>query len=387
MSVHAPGLRRARDAAWAAPFLAMLLAMLVAAGARAQPAGESPTAAPSAPTIELVVVGRPDAYERLRALLDRRLSALGTTAWSRAEQVDARDVLAVSPRHALRCWIDLGDRRRVRLTFAARSGERFLARDFELSGDLDEIDRAALAEVIELSIGALLEDERAGLSRGETQALLARRASGPATPPPGPVPPIAPGAPSPLADAPAPVWKGQRFELVGFYAARAMAAGLPIENGPGFSLGLSDEVTRRRYWRRLFNGGWISAQVLWPETVTDAAAGVRFQTIAARLGIELGLYRLRLRLGAGWDFVHLSPQMTGAPLAPGAARWITPFVYETSVRAAVLHVRSCHLWVNLFADIFPTAIDYGVVDAGGTFQPVFSPWRVRPGLALELVFP
>jgi hypothetical protein len=385
VSVHGLGRRRARKSAWAVPFLAML----VAAGARAQPATmPPPTPAPSSSqAIEIIVVGRPDAFERLRALLDRRLSALGTTAWSRAERVDAGEVLAVSPRHALRCWIDLGDRRRARLTFAARSGERFLVRAFELSGDLDEIDRAALAEVIELSIGALLEDERAGLSRGEAQALLARRAPGPAAPPSGPVPPIPPGAPSPLADAPALVWQGQRFELGVFYGARAMAAGLPIENGPGFSLGLSDEITRRRYWRRLFNGGWISAQFLWPETLTGAAAGVRLQTIAARLGIELGLYRLRLRLGAGYDFVHLSPQMTGAPLAPAAAHWSTQFVYETSVRAAVLHVRSCHVWLNLFADIFPTAIDYGVVDAGGTFQPVFSPWRVRPGLAVELLFP
>jgi hypothetical protein len=31
------------------------------------------------------------------------------------------------------------------------------------------------------------------------------------------------------------------------------------------------------------------------------------------------------------------------------------------------------LWVNQFADILPTAVDYGVADAVGKFQPVFSP--------------
>jgi hypothetical protein len=381
---------RQRDVARAraAAGLVCAVAALLAGSLRAQPAAEgAPAITPSARAIEIVVVGRPDAYERLHALLDRRLSALGTTAWSRAERVDAGEVLSVSPRHALRCWIDLGDRQRARLTFAARSGERFLVRDFELSGDLDEIDRAALAEVIELSIGALLENERAGLSRGETQALLARRAPEPAASPSVPTSPIPPGRPSPPAEAPPLVWHGQRFELGVFYAARAVAAGLPIDNGPGFSLGLSEEAPRRKYWRRLFNGGWISAQVLWPETVTGTTAGLRLQTITARLGIELGLYRLRLRLGAGWDFVHLSPEVAAAPLAPAAARWTAPFAYETSVRAAVLRVRSCHVWLNAFADIFPTAVAYGVTDGSGAFQAVFSPWRVRPGLALEVVFP
>ncbi|HEY4395448.1 MAG TPA: hypothetical protein VGP64_15360 [Polyangia bacterium] len=382
--------RRDGGRARAAGAVVCVVAATLARATTAEPieARPSPPAAP--PAIEIAVVGRADAYERLRALLDRRLSALGTTVWTRAERVDAGDVLTASPGHALRCWIDLGDRRRARLTFAAGSGERFLVRDFELSGDLDEIDRAALAEVIELSIGALLENDRAGLSRRETQALLARRGLGPA-PPPGPVAPgtpsLLPGTPSPLADAPALVWQGQRLELGVLYGARGVAAGLPIEHGLGFSLGLSDEIERRAHWPRLFDGGWASAQVFWPETVTSAAAGVRLETIAVRFGLELGFDRLRLRLGAGWDFVHLSPETTAAPLAPAGARWTAPFVYQAALRAAVVHIRSCHLWASLFADIFPTAVDYGVADAAGNFQPVFSPWRVRPGLALEALFP
>jgi hypothetical protein len=374
--------RRARGAHAAAGVVCVVAATLAAPAAAQPAAGGAPT-----PTIEIVVVGRTDAFERLRALLDRRLSALGSTAWSRADYVDAGEILSASPRHALRCWIDLGDRRRARLTFAAGSGERFLVRDFELSGDLDELDRAALAEVIELSVGALLENERAGLSRDETQALLARRAPRPGAAPPGPVPPIQPGGPSPLADAPALVWQGRRFELGVFYAGRAVADGLPIEHGPGVSAGLSQEIPRWSHGPRLFVGGWASGQVFWPETLSGSTANVRLQTLEARLGLELGLQRLRLRLGGGWDFVHLSPEAAGVPLAPAEAHWIAPFFFETSLRAAVLHIRSCHLWVSLHADIFPTAVDYGVEDTAGTFQPVFSPWRVRPGAAVEFLFP
>jgi hypothetical protein len=369
-----------RAAARAGP---LIVALTLSGAARAQ----SAPASPAPPSIEIVVVGRADAYERLHALLDRRLSAMGSTAWSRAERVDAGDVLALSPGHALRCWIDLGDPRRARLTFAARSGERFLARDFELSGDLDEIDQAALAEVIELSIRALIEDERAGLSRGETQLLLARRATGSPVPPrPSPAPPAPPGAPSSLADAPSRMPQGRRFDLGVFYAAEAVADGPPIDNGPGLSLALSHEIRRQVLGRPLFTAGWVSARVRLPETVTGTDAGVRLAGVAVRLGVELGLEHLRLRLGAGWDFVHVSPEAASAALAPAGARWTSALACEGAIRIALADIGSSRLWISLLGDVLPTGIDYGV-DAGGRFEVVFSPWRVRPGLALEIIFP
>jgi hypothetical protein len=370
----------------AARSLSFVVALMLSGAARPQPV---PAASPTAPmpSIEIVVVGRADAYERLHALLDRRLSAVGSTTWSRAERVDAGEVLAASPRHALRCWIDLGDRRRARLTFAARSGERFLVRDFELSGDLDEIDRAAVAEVIDLSLGALLEDERAGLSRGETEALLANRAvatpGAPTPAQPSPAPPVAPPLP---ADAPSGLWRGRRFELGVFYAAELVADGLPIDNGPGLSLALSGETRRHVFGARLFSGGWTSARLLLPEAVTGTDAKVRLVGVAPRMGIELGFERLRLRIGAGWDFVHVSSEASSAALAPAGAHWTSMFACEAAIRFAIVDARSSHLWISLLADMLPAAVDYGV-DAGGRFEATFSPWLVRPGLALELMFP
>jgi hypothetical protein len=347
--------------------------------------GQSVPAASPPPSLEIVVVGRGDAYARLRDLLDRRLSSMGSTTWSRADRVDADDVLGVHPGHALRCWIDLGDRRRARLTFAARSGERFLVRDFELSGDLDEIDRVALAEVIELSVQALIEDERAGLSRRETQALLARRVAG-APPPQPPALPAPPGTPSTPVDAAAPTRRGPRFELGVFYAAQAVAGGLPIDNGPGLSLALSDTTRRYASGRRLVTAGWMSARAVLPESVTGADASVGLVGAAARLGIELGLQRLRLRLGAGWDVLHLSPKPTSAALALAGSRWTSTFACQAALRVEITDVRSAHFWISLLGDAIPTAVDYGV-DSGGRFDVVFSPWRVRPGLALEIIFP
>jgi hypothetical protein len=371
----------ARGAGRAVPLIA---ALTLSSTAHAQSA---PVASPLTPppSIEVVVVGRADAYERLHALLDRRLSAMGSTAWSRAERVDAGDVLALSPGHALRCWIDLGDRRRVRLMFAAPSGERFLVRDFELSGDLDEIDRAALAEVIELSIGALIEDERAGLSREETQALLARRAAGAAAlPPPSPVRPVPSGSP-PAAGMPASGEQGRRFEIGIFYAAEAVADGLPIDNGPGLSLALSDEIRRHASGPRLFTAAWVSARMMLPETVMGTDASVRLAGGAARLGLEVGFKHLRLRLGAGWDLVHVSSEATSAALAPAGARWTSTFVCEGAIRVGIADMRSSHLWISLLGDVLPTAVDYGI-DAGGRFEVVFSPWRIRPEIAVEITY-
>jgi hypothetical protein len=376
---------RARSGRGGAPALALVLVLGSSAAARAatsQPPGAPSPSPPQA--IEIVVVGSPEAFERLHALLDRRLAALGAATWSRAERVDAGDILAAPPGQALRCWIDLRERRRARLYFAARSGERFLVRDFELSGDLDEIDRAAMAEVIELSLGALVEDARAGLSRGEAQALFARRAAHEPEAPPANHSPVP--ARSPLVTAPALVRQPRRLELGVFYAAEAVASGLPVDNGPGVSLAVSQEVGWQERGPRLFAAGWITAQLLLPDTVTGSVASVALDAVAARAGIELGLRRWRLRLGAGWDFVHVSPATTNPSVTLAAPHWTETFACQGAVRLAVARVAASRLWVSLLGDLSPTAVDYGVT-VGGSFRSVFSPWRVRPGLGFEVTFP
>jgi hypothetical protein len=44
-------------------------------------------------------------------------------------------------------------------------------------------------------------------------------------------------------------------------------------------------------------------------------------------------------------------------------------------------------WLSavIFADVLPTAVRYNA-SIDGTTTPVFSPWRFRPGLTLELTF-
>ena len=318
----------------------------------------------------------------MRDLLDRRLSATRTTAWSRADLLAPADVLgAAAPAGGVRCWLDLRDRRRARMVFAARSGERFLVRDVELSGNFDELDRAALAEVVELSIEALFENERAGLSRGEAEALLARRA---APPPPSP----AASGRSPLADAPAAIRQGTRYELGVFYAAQAQAAGLPVAQGPGLSLARSDRARARfrrpaPVRRRLADGPVPLARDR-ARHARPACGSTRWRL---RAGLEVGWRQLRARLGAGVDS---RPRLAGGRGSVGRARR-APLVVQLRARRFRPRWRSTRgtacacgeacSWICL-----PTAVDYGV-DVGGTVAPVFSPWRARPGLAFDVTVP
>ncbi len=176
------------------------------------------------------------------------------------------------------------------------------------------------------------------------------------------------------------------MELGVFYAAEVVAAGLPIDNGPGVSLAVSEEVGRPERGPRLFAAGWITAQLLLPETVTGSVASVGLDSFAARAGIELGLRRWRLRLGAGWDFVHLSPTTTNPSVTLAGPHWTETFACQGAVRLAIARIAGARLWLSLLADLSPTAVDYGVA-VGGNFVPVFSPWRVRPGLGVEVTFP
>ena len=68
------------------------------------------------------------------------------------------------------------------------------------------------------------------------------------------------------------------------------------------------------------------------------------------------------------------------------ARWSTSFVATAALRANILQ-QPRRFWFSalLFADVLPTAVRYDVATDGAA-TTVFSPWRVRPGINLELTF-
>jgi hypothetical protein len=337
-----------------------------------------------APTVEVTVVGTADDLERVRGLVPR-LSA-GGARWLRVDRLAPADVLRAASDDAataaVRAWVDVSSPTRARLTFATRSGDHFLLRDVDLSGRFDEVDRAALAEVIESSIGALVANERAGLTRAEAEAVLAQRAARP--PPPAVI--AAPPSPPPPVPVPSP----SRWAVGFFYAAQALAGAPTIDHGPGLAL----SVAAWRKFAAVNEQGrgpalFASAQYRLPIHEQTPRIGVALYTIAARAGVECGPLlwsRLRVRLGGGVDLVHIAPETSEPDAALTPTRWAASFVASASLRANLW--RQPHrFWISmtLFADVLPTAVRYDV-SIDGTTTSVFSPWRTRPGLTLELTF-
>jgi hypothetical protein len=359
-----------------------LLVVLQAAGAGGQPApAGTPASARPAPATEIAVVGAPANLEWVRALMRPGGTDGVPLHWSRLDHFDPRDVLrtAGAASEALHCWIDLTDAKRARIYFAARSGERFLIRDLDLSGAFDELDRATLAEVLDLSLLALIEDDRAGLSRAETETLLARRtaAKAAATIPPGPAPAIPPPSPAGLPPPP-----GPRVGV--FYAGQGFSTELPIVQGPGLFLswGLPAADRSRRQL-----AAWLSVQYQLPADDQAGPVGLRLQTVTPRAGIQVRFPPgLDARLGLGADLSHLTPQAgtAGAMAMLTPPRWSESLLLTAAVGTAVPLTRRVEIEALVFADYLPTAVDYDL-SVGGQTSTVVSSFRLRPGIALELM--
>ena len=403
---------------------AILLAALAMAAPTAAGTAEaqlpSKVQAPISPanSVEIVVVGTAADLQRIRTLVQPRQPGGWVPTWTRVGSFDPFEMLQTKgPRPsgvALRCWVDISERKRARLYFAARSGQQFLVRDVEISGTFDELDRESLSQVLELSVTALLENERAGLTRAQTEALLSSRqpegarasnvtphasvvapplsTSTPARPG---APPLQPLPPPPVsvaanaepratlqrqASAPQAPW---RSTLGIWYGAQLQGGGLPMAHGPGVSL------THGKTQGRVVIGGWASGQYQVPEQQAGVAVGIRLQTIALRAGPELLWtnpgYRLCGRLGIGSDLVRVEPQLGSADqsVTLNPPQWTQSLVFRAV--AGVQRAVGAHILLGLLAsvDLQPTAVHFDL-RASGTVAEVFSPWHVRPGLALEL---
>jgi hypothetical protein len=194
--------------------------------------------------------------------------------------------------------------------------------------------------------------------------------------------------PSPMAQpTPLPITIGA------FYATQAQSTTSPLVHGPGLFLATGESLMRQA-------AVWLRGQYQLPATEQGDSIGLRFETIAIRVGgsvywpvrnqgegssIRGASRNLSAQLGLGADLVRLSPQPgtidSSAALTP--ARWSQCLAFTGAVAGSVaLHPR-VWLGARLFADLLPTAVHYDL-KTDGNLSTVFSPWRIRPGLAFEL---
>jgi hypothetical protein len=386
---------------------AALLATLAGAEARAQsaspdggaavpsnegtaPAATPPPAATTAPdsrvnrrpeAVDITVVGSGDAFAGLRARVGDRLPLGVPLLWNRIDRFNPltellRGAPPPHPTGTLRCWIDLADLRHATLYFADQRGERFLVRELPLSGRFDEVDQQSVAQVMELSVSALIENAEIGFSRAQAREILARAQ------PPEPVVATAPPA------------DGARWRLAAgiFYALEDLGAGLSLAQGPGLLLALGRlEDAPAVAPAEPGAGGWLTTQYRIPIEARKTNVGARLTALAARVGVEARWWRLHARLGAGADFTHVTPlpgaASTGTALA--TPHWSTSFV-ATGALAMRLPLERAFgpllaFSLALFLDMAPSTTAYGFSDATGN-HVAFAPRRLRPGLALEVAY-
>jgi hypothetical protein len=367
----------------------------------------SPARAADAAAVEITVVGGPRDLQRIRSVVRPRPIGGSAPRWTSVARFDPMEILEAvrdSPSTVVHGWVDTSDPRRVRLYFAARSGQRFLVRDVELSRNFDEVDRESLASVVELSITALLENERASLTRAQMQQVLVAREQvareqaareqaareqathEPQRDVPSPRHSEIVAMPPPIAatHGSGPSGPALRVDLGVFYAANAPGGGLPVAHGPGLDLALAGRTEDR--WTL---GVWLSGQYLWASQFAGDSVGVELQSIALRGGLELLLpvlaSQMSARLGVGTDAVYLSPRPgsidPNAMLTP--ARWSESLALTVALGIRRNLGSRFILGGAIFADVLPTAVHYDQ-SANGMSSEVISPRRIRPGLMLEI---
>lgn len=341
--------------------------------------------------VDITLVGSADAYAGLRARVGDRLPLGVPLLWNRIDRFNPLTELLRGPpapqptSSTLRCWIDLADLRRATLYFADQRGERFLVRELPLSGRFDEVDQQSVAQVMELSVSALIENAEIGFSRAQAREIFER-----AQPP------------APVAVAAAPPAEAPRWHLAAgiFYALEALGDALPFAHGPGVILTLgrgagapgSGAAAGEGATRVAPGiGAWLAGGYQIPIQARQPDVGLRLESLGVRVGADARWWRLQLRLGAGANFTHVMPQPgSDTPTTILASpHWSTGFVATGALVFRLPFERAfgplLALSVALFIDAAPSTTEYRFADATGN-HVAFAPRRLRPGLALQLAY-
>jgi hypothetical protein len=264
---------------------------------------------------------------------------------------------------AARVWVEVAAGGRARITITDARAQRFLVREVSLPTWPDEFARETIAQMVESSVAALLENQGLGMTRAEAHSVLAAREDRPAPPPRG----------------------ARQRSLDAFYQAQIFSPSIRFAHGPGLRGQLT---TPTRFGSA---GLAVSAQYVLPQSRDDANAGVRLHGVALRVGIGLGGQRARLRLsawlGAGVDAVHVQPRQGTfgvATLTP--ARWTAGTVVRVEARAGLRVAQTLTVWLVPSLEWDPTQRAYQVTGVDGQAD-VVAPYAVRPGLSLALEWP
>jgi hypothetical protein len=353
----------------------------IATSARAFAADEVETSDPKpARTVEVVVVGSDLDLEAVRTTVGPSGFEGASVRWARATRLEAAELLERRPEASdveVRVWIDLSDPKNASLYFADRVGERFLVRAVALPDGLSPIGREALGQVLELSVRALLEDDRVGMSRAETSELLkARSAPEPKRPTPPDIPPEPPPTPPP---------KESSLGAEMFYAARLFSSQVALVHGPGLGLGWITESPETR------SALWVTGQYELPKELVTPEVGVEWTTLRVQGGAGLAVavagsrFFVGGRVGAGVDVTSFTPRRgsSAGDVTLEQSRVSTAPVLSLALEGSLPLAARLGASARLFAGFYPVRVHYDLAREGERSE-VLVPYWVRPGVELCL---
>jgi hypothetical protein len=352
---------------WLTACLVILCGTITAAHGSPAVAGANEA---SRPTVELVLVTRDEASaSALEDALRVSLQRLGAKVdVDRVGALSAREVAtAIQPASvAATAWIDLTATDAA--TVYVSDGKNVFSRQFDLGATLDSVALDLLEVVVTSSVEAILSGRPLGVPREEFARLLDH----PAPPPPeAPVAAVAPPAPPPTQPE-------RTLELsAAVFAQGAWIAPGKLVAGPGVRV----DGRKRGLWCAL------SAVAVLPYQASTE--GVTLHLLAQELRLSIGrLFSLRpdvaliVALGAGLDITRVRSTTTELDVASAGSFFVTDFIVRPS---AELERRFGRFKLAMLAglDVDPIGATYVIKLAPGT-RSVWTPWRVRPLLALLL---
>jgi len=318
-----------------------------------------------------VVAGAPSDAASLEAAIAAPLNRLHADVHvSRVEHLDPRDVVTptTAPTSAsVRVWFDVENQKAATIYMADESWERVLVRRVPLEHGLDEVGREALAFLTGSSVDAMLSGAQIGFSREEAKEVLGLER-----------PPSKDSSEeAELHAAPQrPTWGfGLSYEAEGF--ARAM----PVMQGTGISLLLSDRRFRRR--------AWLTGVYRMPDHIESEPVDVQVTSVGGRAGFALNTYLGKTwwfsgGIGASVERTHLEPRVNEGLTTVSLATATTWTPSARPVIGVAWALRQTMLLLEAGVDIDLLRTQY-VVRTDGVGSYVLSPWPVRPLLTFSML--
>ena len=369
-----------------------VLSAVLALGCVAAPLGLVPGS--DAPGVQEPVVGRRipivmavlgSSPEPMSMLLEEYLHGLDVELDLQAVDGFALDAVVNPPpepdRAAARVWIRV-EETRASVFIVDADWQRIFIRHVSIDSGFDEVVQEQLATIVLASVESLLAGGEIGVRRqraAETLGVpLHVEEATPSSAPTGDEPSVSDVSSTPAAEP-----RRMGVDLAVGYGVTLWSLRLAPSSGPRLDARLRIRSPSRRTLDGLLG---LRASYALPLRASNESLEVQMQSIDARAAGGIWWaprprFAARVELDVGLTSNHVASRAVGPDARAASADW--HFVPASSLELGAAWRVAPSLWLGAAARVDGTVVGlrYRLSDTG---EVLFAPWRVRPGLALEL---